>query len=184
MNGRSGEGLDFGSELAPSSPDLLGSGVHDDPLVVASLFESSDLAVEGLGRDLAIVLLQDVCNALVVVGLHVFVEVEGAIELWVRHGVVVSVVLVIIEVEEVGGVVNTAEGVVGQRAEASVNLHGAVGRSQSVAHISDVVRELHGVSEDEHPRLAEAGDLRVLRVVLRVVYVHDLLSGGDANTRH
>ena len=66
MNGRSFEGINGGPILAPGDPDLLGSGVHDSPLVVTCLLVTDDVAVHGLGGDSPVLFPENVAHAGVV----------------------------------------------------------------------------------------------------------------------
>ena len=112
------------------------------------------------------------------------VEKEDTIELGLRVIVVLIVVAIVEEVNKVCCIVHTAESVVRKRGPAAMNLHRAVCRKKHGLYLGYVVGELHGVSEDEHPRLARVGDLGLLRIEGRVMNDHDLLSGRDSDLRH
>ena len=95
------ESIQSAIELAPPEPYFLGSRVHDYVIVVSSAMIAGDVAEHGLGSDLSVLRRNNICHAWITGGLGVFVEKEYTVKLRMSHWIVVSVVLVIIEIEEV-----------------------------------------------------------------------------------
>lgn len=93
---------------------------------------------------------------------------------------VVGVVFIVEVLEDVGGVVETSEVVVRERADSEVDSHGSPGVGKSLDDLTHVVGELDEISEDEGPGSADVGDLRVGDDVL-VSRDPDLLTDGDAD---
>ncbi len=108
------------------------------------------------------------------------VKVEHARHLRVSARVV-SVVGIIVEADEVGSIVDSAEGLVRERADAQVDLHGSLGVLELSFSLFNVVGELHSISKDKRPGLANICDFRCNGVVRGRNWDHDLHSHGDSD---
>ena len=107
------------------------------------------------------------------------VKEEDSVKLRVGNWIVVSVVLVIVEIQEVVSVVHTAEGVVREGGPATVNLHGALRTSKIVINIHNIVGKLDGITKNKHPGFAEVGNLRRLGIDTWVMDEHHFFSSSD-----
>ena len=110
-----------------------------------------------------------------------FVKEENSIKLRVRNGVIVSVILVIIEIQEIVGVVHSSESVVGKGSPATVNLHSSISTCKVIVNINNVVRELDCVTKNEHPWLSEIAYFRRFGINAGIVDNHDFFSSTDSN---
>jgi hypothetical protein len=181
VNDGSVEGIQGALVLAPANPNFLGSRVHHNVVVVSCGVETGNISVHGLSGNLTVLGSDDVGKAGVIRCLHVLVKEEDSIELGVSHVVVVSVVFVVVEIQEVVGVVHASEGVVGEGSPATVNLHSSLGASKVVVNINNVVRELDGITKDKHPWLSEIAHLGRLRVDAGIVDNHDFFTCRDSD---
>jgi hypothetical protein len=68
----------------------------------------------------------DACDAHITRGLDTLIKVENTCELRMRAGVV-GVVGIVVELNEVSGVVDTSESLVWKRAQAQMDHHGSLG---------------------------------------------------------
>lgn len=159
VNGGSRVGSRGGLVVTPCCPDLLACRIHDDHLSVSSLMLASDISVDDLRSDLAVVSLQDLTHTWVVRRLAVLVVEENAVHLRVCIGEWRDPALVVIELDPLLGVVCATEAVVWRRAPTVVNHHGSVGSVQSFFDVSKVVAELNGVAQNPHPWLTPVGFL-------------------------
>lgn len=181
VNDGSVEGIQGALVLAPANPNFLGSRVHNDVVVVSGGVETGNISVHGLSGNLTMLGSNDVGEAGVIRGLDVLVKEEHSVKLRVGHVVVVSVVLVVVEIQEVVSVVHASEGVVGEGSPATVNLHSSLGASKVVVNINDVVGELDCVTEDKHPWLSEIANFGGFGVDAGIVDNHDFFSSRDSN---
>lgn len=175
MNGRALESINACSILTPRGPDFLSCGVHNDDLGVSSLVETGCILIESSRGDVSMVSLKDSTEADIAIGLDSLIVVEEAIELDVSRSIV-SVVLVVVELDKVGGIVGSAEKVVWERSKSKMDHHGAVCGLESSLNICNVLRELNSVTEHESPWLTVVGNVRGFGVVSGVTDIHDLLS--------
>jgi hypothetical protein len=98
---RSFESIQSAIELTPSEPYFLGSRVHDYVIVISGAMIAGNIAEHSLGSNLSMLRANNICHAWITGSLGVFVEKEYTVKLRMSHWIVVSVVLVIIEIEEV-----------------------------------------------------------------------------------
>ena len=63
VNDRSVKGIQSAVVLAPANPNFLGSGVHNDVVVVSSGMETSNISVHGLSGNLTMLGSNDVGKA-------------------------------------------------------------------------------------------------------------------------
>lgn len=117
----------------------------------------------------------DAANAEVNGGLDALVIIEDSIKLRMFR-TIVSVVLVIIESDEVVCHVTTAEGFVGERSEAKVNHHSSSGILQHRFCLYYVVSELNSISEKEQPGLSEVRNMRLNGPIFWIVNINYLLA--------
>jgi hypothetical protein len=176
VNDRSVKGIQRAVELAPANPNFLGSGVHNDVVVVSGGMVTSNISVHGLSGNLTMLGSDDVRKAGVIRGLHVLVKEENSVKLRVRNGVVVGVVLVIIEIQEIVSVVHSSECIVGKRSPATVNLHSSISTCKVIVNINNVVRELDCVTKNEHPWLSKIAYFGRFGINAGIVDNHDLFS--------
>lgn len=104
------------------------------------------------------------------------IKEEYTVELRVIDWIVVSVVLVIIEVQEVVGVIHATEGVVREGSPAAMNFHGSLGTCQVVINVNNIVGELDCVTENKHPGLSDVRYLGRFRIDAGVMDNHDFFS--------
>lgn len=87
--------------------------------------ESSDISEQSLRGDLAMLTSGDACDAHITRGLDTLINVENTCELRVRGGVV-GVVGIVVELDEVSGVVDTSESLVWDRPQPQMDHHGSL----------------------------------------------------------
>ena len=87
-----------------------------------------------------------------------------------------SVILVIVEIEEIRSEIHSPKCVVREGTPSTMNLHGSVCSRKKIVDLLDVVCELNGVPEDVHPGLSIVCDFRWFGVIAWISDNHNLFS--------